>query len=181
MQNRLFFRTLARCSIALLALGGMIFSEANGQTVTEKDVKQIGAEIRAITKLRQLAESRSKTVERKAAFVEKLRRRLDATLSETDSADKKRRMSLFAFELFVAEARLSGEKLKLWHINKMTALQSKLDTPDEGQAIREFLEELAKRRKEAVRTLMKRSNELAPLITDELIQSQFKAFVARLQ
>jgi len=115
-KNRTFFKALPQFFIGLLAFGGMLLCEASGQVVGEKDVQKMLTEISTNTKLIQLSESRERTVERKLSLVEKLKKRLDSTLSEAGSEVKKGRVSLFAYELFLAEARLAAENLKLWQI-----------------------------------------------------------------
>ena len=168
------------CVVLLAFLLATLYGEASGQNATDKDVQQVADDIRAIGALPQSSELRTQTIGRKAQYVEALKQKLDATQNQGESATKKRRLSLFGYQLLLAEGRLADEKLKLWQTERMIALRSKLDTSTERQEILDFLKETEERRREAAITLLDRSIELAPLITDDSIRAQFNNVVAQI-
>jgi len=160
-----------------LVFGGLFYNKSSAQTSSD-DIKEFTAELRVVAESLKLQhESQTETIERKTQFVGILRDRLDETLHEKESSDNERRLSLFAYELFVAEARLTMEELKLWQIERMLFLQTQLDTPQESEAIAEYLDELRFRRKSAYQINLDRSEELSPFMTDKHILNQFDSFI----
>lgn len=182
MEERSFPKSMAGRIVTVFVLGMLLLTQANAQEVTEDDFKDFAEELRAVSgTLAQEAETREETVERKSRLIRILQTRLDEALGEENPDDKERRVSLFTYELFMAESRLASEQLKLWQLESMMGLMPSLNTPGETSVIQQFLEELVTRQRNMKEALIARSGELSSLITDPLIRPQFEAYVEGIQ
>ena len=172
---------IALFNFALILASETFADEQKSSVITNKAVSNLVTYIKSSKDIEQRIVSRDKVVERKTIFVDKLKKRLDKAMNEPDSTAKSRRVSLYAYLLYKAEVRLSAEKLKLWKVKGINNLHTKINTPEEKASLESFLTKLHAEQQDYVQKMTDRSNELSSLITDQLIQKQFKDYVTRIK
>lgn len=122
------------------------------------------------------AEYNKEVLSRKEALVQILEQRLENAIGE-QGPGRSRRVSLFAFELFVAETRLAAEQIKSWQSEQQDALLS--DSASPGTAASEsYFEELREKKMAAEQKWSMRANALRPLVVEPHVRKQFDQYLS---
>ena len=165
--------------IGLLLLA-MCPSVAAPRNVTDDDVTQWITDLKNDKTLSEQITSTKDTISEKKVLSSRLQKKLSIAQQMTSDVDRRTAVSLLTFELFLAEARISAEQIKLATLENKQQLQRDLNSPDLKEevavAIQNYLTALA----ESAARLQARSKVLAPFITDPNIKSQFSLFISRI-
>jgi len=171
-------RTLLVLLVIAMGLG---MAATPAPAFDETDIESVKDVLREKNYFRETVKIRAEDIKRKKEFIKILRERLKDARAERQSDDKSRRVSLFIYQLMMAERELSARQTDVWTMEKMQELTSWVGRYEEREYIEEFLKGLESRRKSAGRRLVKEANDLATLVTDEHIRPQFDELLIELR